>query len=308
MRNFIRALIYLAFLAIPAAAQAGDKLTVVASLQSLKSIAELVGGDKVDAFAIATGYQNPHFVDPKPSFIMKLSKADIFITTGLDLETGWVPSLLQSSRNGKIQPGGDGYVDASAGIALLQVPSSSDRAQGDIHVYGNPHYWMDPLRGKQIAKNICEKLVKLSPENQAYFSANLKRFEEEIDRRTAEWVKKLSPLRGVPVIAYHNEWPYMEERFGFTIEDFLEPKPGIPPTPSQLVKVISTVKSKKIPIIITSPYFMLDAAEMVSKETGARIAVLATSVGAFDGVNTYYDLFDYNVGVLLKVLSQPPVH
>ncbi|HLF15519.1 MAG TPA: metal ABC transporter substrate-binding protein, partial [Bacteroidota bacterium] len=271
--------------------------------------AELVGGDKVDAFAIATGYQNPHFVDPKPSFIMKLSRADLFITSGLDLETGWVPSLLQSSRNGNIQPGGDGYVDASAGIALLQVPSSSDRAQGDIHVYGNPHYWMDPLRGKKIAKNIYEKLVKISPENREYFNANLKRFEEEIDKKTAEWVKKLSSLRGVPVIAYHNEWPYMEERFGFTIEDFLEPKPGIPPTPSQLMKVISSVKSKKIPIIITSPYFTLDAAELVSRQTGGiQVAVLATSVGAFDGVNNFYDLFDYNVGVLLKALSPASAH
>ena len=304
MRNTLCTLMLFVILTMPADAPAGDKVTVVASIPSLKSIAELVGGDKVDAFAIATGYQNPHFVDPKPSFIMKLSKADLFITTGLDLESGWVPSLLQSSRNGKIQPGGDGYVDASAGITLLHVPSSSDRAQGDIHLYGNPHYWMDPLRGKQIAKTIYEKLVRISPENAEYFSANLKRFDEEIDSRTAAWEKKLAPLRGVPLIAYHNEWPYLEERFGFTIVDFLEPKPGIPPTPSQLMKIISTIKSKKIPLIITSPYFTLDAAELVSRQTGTQVAVLATSVGAFDGIANYYDLFEYNVGVLLKAMDQ----
>ncbi len=285
---------------------AGDKLTVVASIPTLKSIAELIGGEKIEASAIATGYQNPHFVDPKPSFILKLSKADLFITTGLDLETGWVPALLQSSRNGKIQPGGGGYVDASVGVNLLQLPSSSDRAQGDIHAYGNPHYWMDPLRGRQIARNIYEKLILLRPQDQAFFAENLKRFEAEIASRNASWEEKLAGLRGVPLIAYHNEWPYLEERFGFTIVDFLEPKPGIPPTPGQLVKVISTVKAKSIPLIITSPYFTLDAAELVARETGVRIAVLAPSVGAFDGIATYYDLFDYNVDVLLKAISHTP--
>lgn len=300
---FSATLVVALLFAAPSPAMSGGKLTVVASLPTFRSIAGLVGGEKVDAFAIATGYQNPHFVDPKPSFIMKLSKADMFITTGLDLESGWVPSLLQSSRNGKIQPGGDGYVDASAGITLLQVPSSGDRAQGDIHLYGNPHYWMDPLRGKQIARTICDKLVQLSPENAEYFNANLKRFDEEIDARTAAWEKKLSALKGTSLIAYHNEWPYFEERFGFTITDYLEPKPGIPPTPGQLMKVISEVKSKKIPLIITSPYFTLDAAELVSRQTGAQVAVLATSVGAFEGVESYYDLFDYNADVLLKALA-----
>ncbi len=292
----------------PPSSTAGEKVTVVASLTTFRSIAELIGGEKIDAFAIATGYQNPHFVDPKPSFIMKLSKADLFITTGLDLESGWVPSLLQSSRNGKIQPGGDGYVDASAGIHLLQVPSSSDRAQGDIHLFGNPHYWMDPMRGKQVAKTICEGLQKVSPENADYFAANLKRFEEEIDRRTTSWKEKLAPLKDIPLIAYHNEWPYLEERFGFAIAGFLEPKPGIPPTPSQLVKVMSTIRSKSIPIVITSPYFTLDAAELVSRETGAQIAVLATGVGAFDGVESYYDMFEYNVTALLKAFAQAPHH
>jgi ABC-type Zn uptake system ZnuABC Zn-binding protein ZnuA len=287
----------------PSPSPAGDKIAVVASLPALGSIAALVGGDRVEVTSIATGYQNPHFVDPKPSFIMKLSKADVFITTGLDLETGWAPSLIQSSRNSRIQPGADGYVDASAGIKLLQVPSTGDRAQGDIHIYGNPHYWMDPLRGKQIARTIADRLEKVSPGDAATFEANLKKFDDEIDRRTAEWVRQLAPLKGASIIAYHNEWPYFEERFGFTIVDYLEPKPGIPPTPSSLMKVISTVKAQKVPVIITSPYFTMDAAEMVAGQTGAKIAVLATNVGAFDGVSTYYDLFDYNVRTLLAALS-----
>ncbi len=286
--------------------RAGDRLRVVTSLPTLKSIVALVGGEKVEVSAIATGYQNPHFVDPKPSFIMKLSRADMFVTTGLDLEIGWAPSLIQSSRNSKIQMGGDGYVDASRGVPLLQVPTSTDRAQGDIHVYGNPHYWLDPIRGKQIARNVFEALVKLSAENREYFEANLNRFDSEIDTRTAAWEKALAPLDGVPIIAYHNEWPYLEERFKFVVTDFLEPKPGIPPTPSQLVKVISEVRAKKIPVIITSPYFTTDAAELVTRQTGARLAVLAPSVEAFEGVDSYYDLFDYNVKVLLEALNSPP--
>jgi ABC-type Zn uptake system ZnuABC Zn-binding protein ZnuA len=293
-------------LAAPRAAAAGEKLTVVASLPTFRSIAELIGGDRVDAFSIATGYQNPHFVDPKPSYIRRLSKADLFITTGLDLETGWAPSLLQSSRNGKIQPGSEGYVDASEGISLLQIPTSGDRSQGDIHLYGNPHYWMDPLRGKQIAATITGRLSRLSPADADYFAGNLKLFNEEIDRRTASLQQKLSALRGAPLVAYHNEWPYLEERFGFHIVEFLEPKPGIPPTPGQLLKVISAVRTNNVRIVITSPYFTLDAAELVSRQTGARIAVLATSVGAFEGVDDYYDLFEYNADVLLKALSPAP--
>lgn len=304
MNTLTSKLLFLMILAVTGAA-AGDRVTVVASIPTLGSIARSVGGDRVEVFSIATGYQNPHFVDPKPSFILKLSKADLFITTGLDLETGWVPGLLQSSRNGRIQPGSEGYVDASAGVALLQVPPTSDRAQGDIHIYGNPHYWLDPLRGKQIARTIAARLSKVSPGDASLFEANLRRFEEEVDRRTAAWQDRLSPLRGVPLIAYHNEWPYFEERFGFRIVEFLEPKPGIPPTPSQLRKVIADVKERKIPVVITSPYFTLDAAELVARETGVRIAVLATSVGAFDGVADYFDLFDYNVRELLKALPAP---
>ena len=172
--------------ALSALLHADSKIKVVTTLPDLKSITEEIGGDKVDVFAIATGFQNPHFVDPKPSYILKLSRADMFVTVGLDLETGWVPPLLNSARNNKIQKGGEGYVDASVGIPLLQVPSSVNRAEGDIHIFGNPHYWLDPLRGKPIAQAIFDGLVKISPENQALFQANLKAFDVKIDAKTKE--------------------------------------------------------------------------------------------------------------------------
>ena len=279
------------------------KIRVVTTTQDTKSIAELIGGDKVDVFSIATGYQNPHFVDPKPSYIIKLSNADLYVTLGLDLESGWSPSLLQSSRNVKIQKGSDGYVDASIGVSLMQIPSTINRAEGDIHIYGNPHYWLDPLNGKIIAQNIYNGLIKISPENKGFFAANLKAFDEQIDLRIKSWLSEMAPFNGSKIIAYHNEWCYFENRFGLKIVDFMEPKPGIPPTPSQLVKIIKEVQADNIKVIITSPYYTSSSSDVVSRQTGAKTLVMATSVGAFESIKTYYDLFDYNIKLISGALK-----
>jgi zinc/manganese transport system substrate-binding protein len=278
-------------------------IKVVTTLQDLKSITEMIGGNRVEVFSIATGYQNPHFVDPKPSYIIKLSTADLFVTIGLDLEAGWSPSLLASSRNPKIQKGNPGYVDASTGVTLMQVPSVINRAEGDIHIYGNPHYWLDPVNGKTIAQNIYDGLVRVSPENKDYFAANLKTFNDKLESKLKEWSAKMQPYKGTRIIAYHNEWCYFENRFGLKIVDFLEPKPGIPPAPSQLVKIIGEVKSEHIKVIISSPYFSTASSEVVTRETGARSLVLATSTGAFESVKSYFDVFDYNIRLLLDALK-----
>ena len=281
----------------------GSTIRIVTTTQDLKSIAELIGGDKVEVFSIATGYQNPHFVDPKPSFIIKLSNADIFVTVGLDLETGWAPQLVTSSRNPKIQKGSPGYVDASTGVSLMQIPSSLNRGEGDIHLFGNPHYWLDPLNGKQIARNICNGLVKISPVNKNFFESNLKLFNETIDRKIIEWTKAMAKYKGTKIIAYHNEWCYFENRFGFQIIDFLEPKPGIPPSPSQLVKIIGEIKNYQIKVIISSPYFTTSSSDVVAKQTGAKVLTLATSSSAFESIKNYYDLFDYNITQLVSALK-----
>jgi ABC-type Zn uptake system ZnuABC Zn-binding protein ZnuA len=282
---------------------AKDKLRVVTTLPDLKSIAEFVGGDKVDAFAIATGFQNPHFVDPKPSYILKLSKADVFVTIGLDLETGWVPSLLNSARNATIMKGGAGYVDASVNVPLLQVPSSVNRGEGDIHIYGNPHYWLDPSNGKIIARNIYDALARLDGADESFFKANLAKFNEAIDAKMKIWTTKMLPVKGTKIIAYHNEWPYFEQRFGLQIVDFLEPKPGIPPSPSQLAKVINEMKRDKMKVIITSPYFTTESADLVARNVGGNVITLATSVGADASIKTYFDLFEYNVAKIVEVLK-----
>lgn len=278
-------------------------IKVVTTTTDMRSIAEFIGAEKISATSIATGYQNPHFVDPKPSYIINLTNADLFVTVGLDLEAGWSPSLLASSRNAKIQKGAAGYVDASVGVNLLQVPTSLNRGEGDIHIYGNPHYWLDPLNGKIIARNICNGLKKISPENKAFFEANLVKFNTTLDAKMKTWSAAMAPFKGAKIIAYHNEWCYFETRFGLQIVDFMEPKPGIPPTPSQLVKIINEVKANHIKAIISSPYFTTSSSDVVKNQTGTKVLTLATSTGAFETVKTYFDVFDYNIGLLTAALK-----
>lgn len=278
-------------------------IKVVATLADLKSIAEFIGGNKVSVSSIATGYQNPHFVDPKPSYIIGLANADLFITVGLDLEIGWSPQLLASSRNSKIQKGSPGYVDASIGISLMQVPISANRAEGDIHIYGNPHYWLDPMNGKIIARNIADGLERIDPSNKAFYEANLKVFDNKIDAKMIEWQIKMAPFKGTKIIVYHNEWCYFETRFGLQIVDFMEPKPGIPPNPTQILKVIKEVKANNIKLIISSPYYAASASDMVSQQTGAKKLTLATSTGAFSSIKDYFDLFDYDINLLTASLK-----
>ncbi len=293
---------FLWLLSVVSSAKAGT-IKVVTTTPDMKSITEMIGGNKVSVISIATGYQNPHFVDPKPSYIISLSNADLFVTVGLDLETGWSPQLLTSARNSKIQKGSPGYVDASESVGLLQVPSSSNRGEGDIHIYGNPHYWLDPLNGKVIGRNIANGLERLDPANKTFYETNLFTFFSKIDARMKEWQAKMAPFRGAKIIAYHNEWVYFEKRFGLQIVDFMEPKPGIPPSPSQLVKVIKEVQSNNIKVIISSPYFTTSSSDVVAKQTGVKELTLATSTNAFPEIKTYFDLFDYDIDKITGALK-----
>ncbi len=189
-------------------------------------------------------------------------------------------------------------------MVLLQVPTSVDRSEGDIHIYGNPHYWLDPENGKIIAQNISDGLIRIDPENKAYYLENLKKFIATLDEKIKQWGTLVSAFRGTKVIAYHNEWPYFEKRFGLQIVDFLEPKPGIPPNPSQLAKVINEMKREGVRIIINSPYFTSQSADLVARNAGGKVVTLATSVGADETIKTYFDLFDHDIAALMDALKQ----
>jgi zinc/manganese transport system substrate-binding protein len=295
------------FLFISASAVAGGKLNVVTTLTDFADIARQIGGDKVEAFAIAKGYQDPHFVDPKPSYIIKLQKADLFVHGGMDLESGWVPPLLEGARNANILPGAKGNVDASKGLHLLEVPSGDPaqlRAQGDIHVYGNPHYWLDPVRGKQIAQNICATLSRLQPQDEAYFKSNLETFAKKIDAKVAEWQALMQPFDGAKIVAFHNSWPYFDERFGFDIVAFIEPKPGIPPTPKHLAAIINQMNQIGVKVIIVEPYYSKDPCNLVAAKTGAKVLELATAVDGAPEAKSYLEVFDYNLKKLVAAFQQ----
>lgn len=309
MQTIRRFSLFLLTLIVVWQAQAGPKIKVVTTIPDLASIAAAVGGDEVAVFAIAKGYQDPHFVDAKPSFMIKLQNADLFIQIGLGLEIGWVPPLLEGSRNADILPGGTGFVDASAGISPLEVPTgdiAALKAEGDIHADGNPHYWLDPENGKIIARNICDGLIRIQPSKKAYFDKNLEEFKTALDARITVLKKVMNPYKGRKIIAYHNTWPYLEKTFGFEIVTFVEPKPGIPPTPKYLVKVIQAAKQNNVRVIIIAPYYPKKTSELVAQETGAKVVELATSVGAFTEIGSYIDLFSFNIERLIAAFKQNP--
>ncbi|MFQ5627785.1 MAG: metal ABC transporter substrate-binding protein [bacterium] len=286
---------------------AAKKLKIVTTIPDLADIAARVGGERVEVEALAKGYQDPHYVDAKPSLILKLKRADMFIQIGLDLEIGWAPSLLETARNRKIYYGGKGYVNAAEGIELLEIPQGDPaklRAQGDIHVWGNPHFWLNPQNAKVIATNIQKRLISVSPDDAEYFRKNLDVFNAQIDSADAAWKKKFAPYKNVEIIAYHNSWPYFAKHFDINIAGFIEPKPGIPPTPSQLLSVIKTMKDTRIKVIIISPYFDDKPANSVANQVGAEVVPFAPSVGAFKQVESYFDLFDHNINALIAAFKR----
>lgn len=302
-RSTAAALVVLAALASPGAARAG-RLQIVTTTADLAAIAAAIAGDHATVTSITAGDQDPHFVDAKPSYLVKLQRADLFVQVGLELEIGWAPNLLINARNARIQPGGDGFVDASEGIARLQVPSAADRSMGDIHPYGNPHYWLDPANGRIIARNIAAGLRRVDAARAADYDARLADFERRLDEALERWKAVAAPLAGVPVVAYHNAFPYLEQRFGFEVVGFVEPKPGIPPSGRYIAELVAAMKRKNVRLIVTAPYDDAKTARLVAQQAGATIVTLAPSVGGVEGAGDYFSLFDVDLARLLAGLGE----
>ncbi|HEY7471371.1 MAG TPA: metal ABC transporter substrate-binding protein [Gemmatimonadota bacterium] len=257
----------------PALAQ--EKIRVVTTLPVLADLVQAVGGDRVDVTAIATPLQDPHFVDAKPSYILAASRADVFVLAGMDLEVGWEPLVREGSRNAAIQIGGPGYVDASAHVRKLGVPTGRiDRSRGDVHPYGNPHYWLDPLNAVPLTADIALALSRVDPRNAGLYNDRRQRFLAELDRRMAGWKSRMAPLEGMPVVTYHESWEYFARRFGLELVGALEPKPGIPPSPSHLAQLMDRMKARDVKLILKEPYYEDKNPDLVARETGARVVEL----------------------------------
>lgn len=285
----------LAIAALAFALPAGAKVRVVASTSDLASIAGMVGGDLVETESIVTGKKDPHFVEILPSYMIKVARADIYLKVGGDLDY-WADRIIDGSQNATLL-----IVDCSHDVEFLEKPTTRiDASQGDIHRQGNPHYWLDPQNGTIVARAIADALTKVDPANAGAYQAGLERFNEELARRMEEWRQLAEPLRGVEIITYHNSWPYFARAFGVSVVGFVEPKPGIEPTPSHTAQLISLVKSRGIRIIGREPYFSSRTPDSIARQTGAVVVVLPPSVGGSDDAADYFRLFD----ALLSRLTQ----
>jgi len=289
----------------PSSATAAKKLKVVTTLTDLASLTQEVGGDKVEVEALAKGYQDPHFVEPKPSFLLKLRNTDLLILVGLDLEIGWLPPLITQSGNGKIQPAGQGYLDASQFAEILEIPQGKvTRAEGDVHPLGNPHYWLDPDNGRRVAKGIAAKLGEMDPGNAAYFQQRFQDFDKRLTAAEQTWENQMKPYRGRKVVTYHKSWPNFAKHFGLDVVGYIEPRPGIPPTPGHTIELIQQMKRDSVKIIMVEPYFDLKTPNNIASGTGGRVLVMLPSVGGEKDVTDYFKLFDYDIALLKKAFDE----
>ena len=297
------ALLFAALGAVPA--RGASKLYVVTATTDLAALAQEVGGDRIEVESIGRGYQDPHFVEAKPSFLLKLRKADLLIVVGLQLEIGWLPPLITQCGNPRIQVGAAGYLDASQFAEILEIPTTQvTRAQGDVHPLGNPHYWLDPENGRRVARGIEQKLVEMRPGEASYFEQRFQDFSQRLTQEDKRWLEEAKPLRGLKVVTYHRSWPNFARHFGLNVVGYVEPRPGIPPSPAHTLELIQMMKRENVRIILVEPYFDLKTPNAVARDTGGRVLVMTPSVGGEKEVTNYFKLFDYDIALLLKAFQE----
>ena len=288
----------------PGPARAAGKIQIMTATTDLASLAQEVGGDKVEVESIARGYQDPHFVDAKPSFLLKLKRADLLIVVGLELEIGWLPPLITQSTNPKIQVGAPGYFDASRFAKILEIPSGQvTRAEGDVHPLGNPHYWLDPENAGRIAKGIADKLSEMRPGDAAYFAQRYADFEQRLKQADQRWLQEMKPYEGRKIVTYHRSWPNFAEHFHLNVVGYVEPRPGIPPSPQHTVELIQQMKRDNVKVIVVEPYFDLKTPNAIARETGGQVLVLPPSVGGEKEITDYFKLFDFNIAKLKQAFD-----
>jgi zinc/manganese transport system substrate-binding protein len=290
MRNYAFALFAVATLAAPARSDAS--LRVVTTSQDLAYLARAVGGQEVEATSLLKGYQDLHFASAKPSYMVEVSRADLMIFVGLDLEIGWLPLILQGARNPGVMPGSNGLLDASQFVTPIEVPpAGADRSKGDLHPKGNPHYWLAPENAKKVARGIAERLTQIDPAHASAFEAGLKALLAEIDRAESEARAILSAGPVPPVVTYHVTHSYFLGHFGLASSAFIEPKPGIPPSPAHVAGLATRMKAFDRPaVILVEPFYDQDVPKRIAEQTGARVVVTPSSIGGTEAAKTYRDL------------------
>src|SRR5438445_4492530 len=281
------------------------KLNVVATLPDFGAIAQEIGGDKVKVTSIARGTEDQHFVDARASYVRVLNQADVLIEGGAELEVGWLPPLVAGARNANILSDAPGHVILSRSIRLLEVPTGPvDRSMGDVHPLGNPHYWSDPANGKIIAAALAETFSRLDPASAAYFQGNLRKFDQRLDKKIAEWTKLLAPYRGTKVATYHKSFDYFLERFGLELAGTIEPKPGIEPSPIYINGLIPRLRAAGVKLVLVEPYRPRKTPEYVAQAIGAKLLILPEKVGGNEKVKDYFSLFDYDLAQITAALKE----
>jgi zinc/manganese transport system substrate-binding protein len=303
MKSLIRSLLVTA-LAASAAMPASADLKVATSLTDLASVAEYVGGKHVTAQSLCRGFEDPHFVPAKPSLMKAIQHADIFISSGLELDGGWLPLVLPGSRNPKIQPGAKGFVDGSQGVDVLEKPSGTvSRAEGDIHPLGNPHYYLDPKALEVVADHLAQVFSDQDPANAADYAANAKSFDARMDASLEKWQKELEPYKGTAIVPYHRNFIYFADRFGLKLFSTVEPKPGIPPNPRYITDLAESMKKSNIKVVTYQPYYNADASNQVAKLAGGVAIEIPTEAGGVPNTDDVFAKFDYIVSSLAGALS-----
>lgn len=285
---------------LPARAQ----LSVVATTPDLAALAQAIGGDAVAVKALAKPTEDPHFVDAKPSHILTLNRADVLIDGGAELEMGWLPALLESSRNTKIATGAPGRISASHGVTLKEVPTSFDRSRGDVHAMGNPHFLMDPLNVRIVVTQIAERLSTVDPARAAQYAANLHAFLATLDARIPVWQSELAPYAGAKIVTYHKDFVYLADRYGIEVVETLEPKPGIAPSAAHLAQVITTMRASRARVILVQTFQNRRTAETVARQTEGVVVELSQQPGALPRTDTYFQLMDSVIHALATALAE----
>jgi zinc/manganese transport system substrate-binding protein len=300
--SIVALILFFAMAGVPTAQ--AKKLNVITSTTDMAALASEVGGDRVSVDSIARGYQDPHFVEAKPSFLLKLRNADLLIAVGLDLEIGWLPPLITQSGNPRIQVGAGGYLDASQFAEILDKPSGTiTRAMGDVHPLGNPHYWLDPDNGRRIARGIAGKFSELDPADGSYFQQRFQDFDKRLTAAEKKWDMQMAPYHGAKLVTYHTSWTNFARHFGVSVIGYIEPRPGIPPTPQHTIEIINLMKRENVKVVVVEPYFDLKTPNSIGAATGAKVLVVLPSVGGEKQVTDYFKLFDYDIGLLTQALG-----